>query len=135
MPAQVSRRRLLQSIGAATGSRLVLRAAATLEGELKLTLRALDLSDASLAFIRQMGVEWVTMVGPGAPTWSPAGRVIPRSSDVGRSPGPWTEAEIRRIKDRIESAGLRRGWVVWRLANTELWRAGPRGRNRQKYRR
>ena len=69
----------------------------------------MDLSDATLAFIRQMGVEWVTMFGPGAPTWSPEGRVVLRPSDAGRRPGPWTEAEIRGIQQRLESAGLRLG--------------------------
>jgi mannonate dehydratase len=77
-------------------------------GEPKLTMPLRDLSDGSLAFLRQLNVEWVTMGGPGAPTYSPEGRVIPQPGDT-RPPGPWTEPEIRAIKERVESAGLKVG--------------------------
>lgn len=78
-----------------------------LAGGIKLTMPARDLSDDSLRFILHLGVEWVTMGGPGAPTYSPEGRVVHQPTDF--SEAPWKEDQIRRIKDRVESFGLKVG--------------------------
>jgi mannonate dehydratase len=62
--------------------------------------------DDDLRLIRQLGVEWITMGGPGAPTYSPEGRVIQRPN----SPAPpWKEEELREIQQRYEAFGLRIG--------------------------
>lgn len=81
---------------------------AELTGDVKLTMPARGLSDASLRFIRQLGVEWVTMGGPGSPTYSPEGRVVSRPGEAAPF-GPWKEEEITGIRRRIESFGLRLG--------------------------
>jgi mannonate dehydratase len=79
-----------------------------LTGDVKLTMPA-RLSDESLIFIKQLGVDWVTMGGPAAPTYSPEGRVITRPGDDATPGGPWTEDQIRGIKQRVESHGLKVG--------------------------
>ncbi len=102
MANTISRRAVLAS---ALG--IPLMRAEELKGGIKLTMPAAGSSDEALRFIVQMGVEWVTMGGPGAPTYSPEGRVIRAASDF--SEPPWKEDQIRRIKDRVESFGLKVG--------------------------
>jgi mannonate dehydratase len=78
-----------------------------LKGGIKLTMPAGLAADETLRFIVHLGVEWVTMGGPGAPTYSPEGRVIRGPSDF--SEPPWKEDQLRRLKERIESFGLKIG--------------------------
>jgi mannonate dehydratase len=82
--------------------------AESLTGGIKLTMPAPgDLSDASLRFIAQLGVEWITTSGPGGPTYSDEGRVIRFPND--HAEPPWKEDELRGIKTRVEAAGLKVG--------------------------
>jgi mannonate dehydratase len=78
-----------------------------LKGGIKLTMPGRLASDEWMKFIAQMGVEWVTLGGPGAPTYSPEGRVIRPEGD--KAEAPWKEAEIRAIKTKVESYGLKVG--------------------------
>jgi mannonate dehydratase len=78
-----------------------------LKGGIKLTMPAPDLSDATLNFIVRLGVEWVTTSGPGGPTYNEEGRVIRRPGDTAEA--PWREDEIRALKTRVESFGLKVG--------------------------
>jgi hypothetical protein len=73
MKFQWTRRQLIESIGfAALPFSLTPAVGANrLEGDIKLSMPGRDLSDSTLSFIRQMGVKWITMGGPGAPTYSP----------------------------------------------------------------
>ncbi len=109
MTTAISRRTLLTATGA-----LALPfagapdgAAAELKGAIKLTMPAANLSDQALHFIAYMGVEWVTASGPGAPTYSNEGRVVKMEGD--NSEPPWREDQIRGIKERVESFGLKVG--------------------------
>ena len=77
-----------------------------LKGGIKLTMPAGNLSDESLNFILHLGVEWVTTGGPGAPTYTDEGRVITRAAGF---EAPWKEADVRKIKERVEAAGLKIG--------------------------
>jgi len=79
-------------------------AAVELTGDLKLSMPG-----GSLDQMKQLGVEWVTTGGPGAPTYSEEGRVIQRRNSTASPNGPWTDAQIRQIKDRIEAEGLKLG--------------------------
>ena len=78
-----------------------------LKGRMRLTMPAGQASDDALRFIVHLGVEWVTMGGPGAPTYSTEGRVMRTAND--KSEAPWKEAELVKIKQRIESFGLKIG--------------------------
>jgi len=78
-----------------------------LKGGIKLTMPAGGATDDTLRFIVHLGVDWVTMGGPGAPTYSPEGRVIRSASDF--SEPPWKEDQLRRLKERVESFGLKIG--------------------------
>lgn len=83
---------------------------AELKGGIKLTMPGGELSDDTLRFIVHLGVEYVTTGGPGAPTYTPEGRVVrARESDP---PAPWKEADLRRMKERVESHGLKLGNVM-----------------------
>lgn len=79
----------------------------SLTGRLKLTLPARDLSGDTLNSIVNFGVEWITMGGPGAPTYTTEGRVVRTSSDF--SEPPWKEEQLSRIKSRVEGFGLKVG--------------------------
>ena len=93
-----------------------------LTGGVKLTMPGRN-SEGWLRFIRALGVEWVTMSGPGAPTYSPEGRVIPQPGDT--SQPPWKEAEIRAIKAKVESHGLKLGnLMIHDFRNVILGRPG-----------
>jgi mannonate dehydratase len=98
----ISRRTILSSIAAAS-----LSWAEELKGRMKLTMPGGGGSDEQLRFIRQLGVEWVTMGGPGSPTYTPEGRVV--LAGGGRYEGPWREAELLKLKQRIEAAELKIG--------------------------
>ena len=109
MTPPISRRALLTAAGA-----LALPAAfapdgfaADLKGAIKLTMPASNLSDQALNFIAFLGVEWVTTSGPGGPTYTDEGRVVKMEGD--HAEPPWKEDDIRRIKDRVESFGLKVG--------------------------
>jgi hypothetical protein len=108
MLTPANRRRFLQTLAAAAAWPAVRGHAEELTGDVKLTMPA-NLSEESLSFIRQLGVEWVTMGGPAAPTYTPEGRVIPRPNDDATPGGPWTEQQIRDITQRVESFGLKVG--------------------------
>lgn len=98
----ISRRGLLA--GALT---IPLARSEELKGGIKLTMPAGNASDEQLRFIVHLGVEWVTMGGPGAPTYSQEGRVIRGPSDF--SEPPWKEEQLRRLKERVEGFGLKVG--------------------------
>ena len=78
-----------------------------LKGRMKLTMPAGRANDDQLRFITHLGVEWVTMGGPGAPGYSTEGRVTPPANDT--SEAPWKEADLAKIKQRVESFGLKIG--------------------------
>ena len=82
-----------------------------LKGGIKLTMPGGNLSDETLAFIAHMGVEWITTGGPGAPTYSPEGRVIvPQSADP--FVPPWKEEQLRGMQARAGKFGLKIGNVM-----------------------
>ena len=106
---RLNRRRFVQALSSAVLWPSLRVRAEELSGDVKLTMPARDASEASLSFIRQFGVDWVTMGGPGAPTYSEEGRVIPQPNDESTPGGPWTEPQIRPLKQRVESFGLKIG--------------------------
>jgi mannonate dehydratase len=69
----------------------------------------LDLSDATLKFVRQLGVEWLACPAAYVVDSHPRGLVPATGRAPGGPSGPWKEAEIRRIQQRVESFGLRIG--------------------------
>lgn len=73
---------------------------------------AFGLTDSGLSFVKQMGVQWITMGGPGAPSYSSEGRVVAQANSAAPTSGPWTEPQIRQIKERIESFGLKIGIMM-----------------------
>ncbi len=88
---------------------LVPARAEELKGGVKLTMPAMNLNDDTLRFLVQLGVEWVTTGGPGSPTYTVEGRVVPAR------PGetvPWREEDLRRTRQRVESFGLKLGNVM-----------------------
>ena len=99
----LSRRALLAAAGALAAP----LPAEPLTGGVKLTMPGRDLSDDWLRFIKQLAVEWVTTGGPGAPTYSPEGRVILPPGV--RAEPPWKDAELRAMQQRVESHGLKLG--------------------------
>jgi mannonate dehydratase len=99
----VSRRALLGGILS-----LPLGFAEELKGGIKLTMPGGSLSDETLAFIAYLGVEWITTGGPGAPTYSPEGRVIVRPSSKAFEP-PWKEEQLRDMQARVAKFGLKIG--------------------------
>jgi len=66
-----------------------------------------DISEETLCFYKQIGVEEVSMPTRyntqvrSRPLVPPA-----QAGPLGPQPGPWDEAELRRIKERIQSFGL-----------------------------
>ena len=103
MLPSISRRAFLSAAALAVPASF----AEELKGGIKLTMPAAGLSDEALNFISYLGVEWVTTSGPGGPTYTPEGEVV----KAGTAPfePPWKEEDVRRIKERIESFGLRAG--------------------------
>ena len=79
-----------------------------LKGRMKLTMPAGQANEAQLRFIAHLGVEWVTMGGPSAPTYTPDGSVIKGQNNSSSEP-PWKEADVVRVKARVESFGLKIG--------------------------
>ena len=75
-----------------------------LKGRMRLTMPAGQASDDALRFIVHLGVEWVTMGGPGAPTYSTEGRVMRTAND--KSEAPWKEAELVKIKLDFDASVL-----------------------------
>jgi len=78
-----------------------------LTGKMKLTMPGGKGADEQLRFIAHLGVEYVTMGGPGAPTYTPEGRVVRQPDDTAEA--PWKEAELLALKKRVESFGLKIG--------------------------
>ena len=97
-----------------------------LTGDVKLSMPARDLSTEQLSFIRDLGVEYAQLqAAPGAPTYSPEGRVGPRKGDPASPNGPWTVPQIRLIKERVESFGLKlRHLMMHGFRNAILGRPG-----------
>jgi len=97
-----------------------------LTGDVKLSMPARDLSSEQLGFIRDLGVEYAQLqAAPGAPTYAPEGRVVPRKGDVSSPNGPWTVTQIRLIKERVESFGLKlRHLMMHDFRNAILGRPG-----------
>ena len=121
----ISRRLILSS-----ALSLPLSFAAELKGGIKLTMPGGGLSDEALNFIAYLGVEWVTSGGPGAPTYDTEGRVVRQPDD--RSEAPWKEEEIRKIKQRVESFGLKVGNLMLHdFRDAILGAAGGRPRYRR----
>src|SRR5678815_3411052 len=98
----ISRRTLMAGGLAASASSF----AEELKGRMKLTMPAGQATDEQLRFIVYMGVEWVTMGGPSAPTYSPGGSVIKGTNNSSSEP-PWKEEDLVRTKQRVESFGLK----------------------------
>ena len=91
---------------------------------MKLTMPAGQATDEQLRFIVYMGVEWVTMGGPSAPTYSPGGSVIKGTNNSSSEP-PWKEEDLVRTKQRVESFGLKIGnMMLHDFRDAILGRAG-----------
>ena len=114
MPASLSRRELLATAGAgfaiaATAGQRVARAEA-LTGGIKITMPVGELTEDALAFVAYLGVDYVTTGGPASPTYTPEGRVV-QARPTDPAP-PWKDADLRRMKDTVERAGLKLGNVM-----------------------
>ncbi len=95
-----------------------------LKGRMKLTMPAGRANDAQLRFIVHLGVEWVTMGGPSAPTYTPDGSVIKGQNNSASEP-PWKEADVVRTKAHVESFGLKIGnMMLHDFRNAILGRPG-----------
>jgi len=69
-------------------------------------MSAHQISDERLRFMQQIGLRSLFMWGPGAPTYSPEGRVVGRKGDPAPTQGPWIESELRAIRSRVGEYGL-----------------------------
>ena len=69
----------------------------------------LDLSDATLKFTRQLGLEWIGVPAQYLLESHPRGLVPAKGGAPRGSSGPWREPDIRRVKERVESFGLHLG--------------------------
>jgi len=101
-----------------------------LTGDIKLAMPVRGLSDkelnTQLSFVRELGVEHVLLQGtPGVGVYSPEGRVVPYSGNTASPNGPWTVPQIRNIKERVESYGLKlRHLMIHDFRNAILGRPG-----------
>jgi D-mannonate dehydratase len=95
-------------------------------GDVKLSMPARDLSSEQLGFIRDLGVEYAQLqASPGAPAYAADGHVVPRESDHSSPNGPWNVPQIRLIKERVESFGLKlRHLMMHDFRNAILGRPG-----------
>ena len=110
MKLSLSRRDLLAAGAAATfGSAAAGAPLATDKGGIKIGFGITDLSDATLRFVKQIGVDWVVAPGRYTLESAPLGLLPPLGRPPGGFRGPWKEAEIRRVKERVEAAGLQVG--------------------------
>jgi mannonate dehydratase len=114
MTLPLSRRELLATAGA--GLALAATAgqrsahAETLTGGIKITMPVGELTEDALAFVAYLGVDYVTTGGPASPTYTPEGRVVQaRPNDPAP---PWKDADLRRMKETVERAGLKLGNVM-----------------------
>lgn len=80
---------------------------APLTGLMKLTMPGGAMDDDTLRYMVQLGVEWVTTGGPGAPTYNTEGRVVPRPGDTAAA--PWKEADLRQLQQKVAAHGLKIG--------------------------
>ena len=114
MTQPLSRRELLATAGAgfaiaATAGQRSVHAEA-LTGGIKITMPVGELTDENLAFVAYLGVDYVTTGGPASPTYTPEGRVVQaRPNDPAP---PWKDADLRRMKETVERAGLKLGNVM-----------------------
>jgi D-mannonate dehydratase len=108
---KLTRRHLLQIAGLTRTSFLLGQLTGS-EPKLCMGMNWFQMSEARLAFMGRLGIRWVALWGPGAPTYSPEGRVIGRRGDPAPTQGPWQETQIREIKQRVEKAGLRVGIMM-----------------------
>jgi mannonate dehydratase len=106
------RRTFLGALTSASLARLAAAQVSSTPSTMRLSMPPFGLTDSGLNFVKQLGVQWIAMGGPGAPTYSPEGRVVAQAKDSAPTTGPWTEAQIRQIKDRVESFGLRIGIMM-----------------------
>ncbi len=106
MTKLLARRYFLGLVAAAAWTRR-LAGAGFDEPGIKLTFPAFGFRDDRLRFVQQIGVRWITDSGPNAPVYSPEGRVILRDGSTDTVRGPWKEAEIRGLKEKAESYGLK----------------------------
>jgi mannonate dehydratase len=121
----VPRRTFFAGLGLAPFAGLLPAQGAPPSPGMKLSMPPFNLSDSGLKFVKQMGVQWITTGGPGAPTYSPEGRVIQNPNSTAPASGPWTDAEIGKIKARIESFDLRIGnMMLHDFRNVILGRPG-----------
>ena len=118
--SNLSRRTLIGMAGALAIPRGF---AEELKGTMKLTMPVGSLTDDALNFVLQMGVEWITTGGPGFPTYTNEGRVV--KARAGDPDGPWKEADLLEMKQKVESKGLRLGNVMLHdFRNAVLGRPG-----------
>ena len=104
-PASNIRRRDLMAALAAFAFAPPLRA----QSGIKLGLGMLDISDATLKFTRQLGLDWLAAPAQYLLESHPRGLVPAAGGAPGGGGGPWKEVEIRRIKERVETFGLHLG--------------------------
>jgi mannonate dehydratase len=110
MKLSLSRRELLAAGAPATFRTAAVGGPPTTDaGGIKIGFMISDLSDATLRFVKQIGVDWVGAPARYTLESAPRGLMPPLGRPPGGSGRPWVEAEIRRVKERIESAGLRVG--------------------------
>ncbi len=127
MATPISRRALLAGAGAmlAIPQRAGSTPAATdLTGRIKLSMPVdAGLSDDALAFVAHLGVQYVVTGGPAFPTYTDEGRVVQARAD---DPAPpWKEEDLRRMKARVEGAGLKLGNLMLHdFRNAVLGRPG-----------
>jgi mannonate dehydratase len=117
----ISRRSLISTLaGAAVAGSA--RAAAS---GIRIGMGVRDLSDATLRFVRQLGVEWIASPSQLILDNRLMGLVPPPGRAPGGTSRSWQEADIRRILARVESFGLRVGnMTLPGFPNVILGRAG-----------
>jgi hypothetical protein len=77
-----------------------------LKGGIKLTMPARDLSDETLRFIVHLGVEWITMGGPGAPNYNEEDGWSVRRAIIPKRRGNWISYSGSR-RDQINHVHFR----------------------------
>lgn len=83
--------------------------AATGTSGIKIGMALRSLSDDFLRFLKQLGVEWVSAPGLGAPQHLPKSHVPPAGRPPAAVSAAWKEADVLALKRKIEGAGLRLG--------------------------
>ena len=109
MSPKLSRREIIKTLAASA-----MAPALAAESGIKIGLGMLDLSDATLKFTRQLGLEWIATPAQYLLDSHPRGLVPAVGGAPGNAGGPWKEGEIRRINERVESFGLHLGVLPMR---------------------